>query len=98
MNATAIAPTTDSVDSDSPRRHRGLDAFATLAAMDCYGFGIGYDYYDALYGPDAEEPRPEQPHTEQPAAPRRTVREGLVAAAAGLGRVFGFGAPPQVRP
>ena len=84
------APTT----VERPRReHRGLDAFATLAAMDCYGFGIGYDYYDALYGPDADA-LPAEPQ-ERPE--RRSFREGLVAAAAGVGRVFGFGAAPQVR-
>ncbi|WP_103380258.1 hypothetical protein [Pseudonocardia dioxanivorans] len=97
----ATETTTDETGTTTgPRRTpRGIEAFAALAAMDCYGFGIGYDYYGALYGPDPESDPQAQPVREE----RRERKEhtehtgfgrGLVAAAAGLGRVFGFGGTP----
>ncbi|GAA4686571.1 hypothetical protein GCM10023215_22610 [Pseudonocardia yuanmonensis] len=72
-----------------------------LAGMDCYGYGLGYDYWTALHGAGREgDPhRAEVRRSGEAAAPRshtgRTVAlaiGGLVAAAAvGAGLVLGLG-------
>ncbi|MFC5946994.1 hypothetical protein ACFQH9_01715 [Pseudonocardia lutea] len=73
-----------------------------LAGMDCYGYGLGYDYWTALHGapgPDGDPLDPRARRHDEAAAPRsgtgRTVAlvvGGLVAAAAvATGLVLGLG-------